>query len=351
MNEQITSDNIFSVNIEELALDNKFGSLVFDTASKKLKKAQEYLKETQDLNYTELLLENNINQVKNLNTRLADLLEWLRNFDLAAVSNPKQEHDGFNNRVDSFYNDVYLQLVMVLLPFLRDERRRENSTQQDLDKETKKVVQIRAELEKELKTIKEETEKIRSATKDVGSAKGERAAARMAAHFDAEVTKYDSKVKFWTWGVGLGYPAILVVLILLWVKTLGQIDDLTLASHATSTAATISNLSANVIWSTLISKLVLIAALWYGLSFVIKNYNVNNHLIAVNRHRAAVARTLEDFIVVEQQQENPRLTEMLQNATDAMFKHIPVGYVSKTEKESSNPILQVVNDLVGITKQ
>ena len=93
---------------------------------------------------------------------------------------------------------------------------------------------------------------------------------------------------------------------------------------------------------------MIIAALWYRLSFIVKNYNVNSHLAAVNRHRAAVARTLEDFIVAEQQQENPRLSEILQNATEAMFKHAPIGFVSKTEKESSAPVLQIVNDLIGI---
>ena len=103
-----------------------------------------------------------------------------------------------------------------------------------------------------------------------------------------------------------------------------------------------------VVWGAIISKLVIVAAFWYGLSFVIKNYNVNSHLASVNRHRATVARTLEDFIAVEQQQETPRLSEILQNATEAMFKNAPIGFISKAEKETGNPVLQIINEIMGV---
>lgn len=345
MDKEIIKENVFEVDVPKLALDSRFGSLVFENANKKLTKTQIWLKEVYDLGYEELLLDSDKNQVNNLTKKLIEHLEWLRKFDIGAVVNAKSEHDNFESRIDGFFNDVYSQVLMKYLPFLREERRRQNPDQQQLDEEVKKVVQIRSDLENELKGIREETQKIRTTNKEVGSAKGERAAVRLAAHFDKEVEKYQDGAKYWFWAVVVGYGLVVGVLIWLGIIAMSSIKQLTLTIPTNDVSVT---LNPSVIWSAIVSKLVILAALWYGLSFVIKNYNVNSHLSAVNRHRAAVARTLEDFIAIEQQQEKPRLSEMLQNATDAMFKNAPIGYVSKTEKETSNPVLQIVNDLMGI---
>lgn len=86
----------------------------------------------------------------------------------------------------------------------------------------------------------------------------------------------------------------------------------------------------------------------YYAAFAIRNYNINSNLAAVNRHRAAVARTLEDFIAHEQQKEKPRLSEMMQEAAQAMFKQAPIGFISKAEKDTSSPIYKVVGDVIGM---
>lgn len=341
MDTEITAENVFEVDIPTLALDSRFGNLAFEGANKKLSKVQQSLQEIYDLGYDELLLGSDVNQVKSFTQRLAEHLEWLRKFDIAGdlVMNAKLEHDNFNNRVDNFYNEVYTQVLMRLLPFLREERRRQNPDEAKLDDEVKKVVQIRSELENELKGVREETQKIRTTNKEVSSARGERAAVRLAGHFDEEVLKYEKIAKRWFYSVIGGYSIIVGVLIWLGMAVASYVSQITALPNVVAT---------NGVWSVVLSKLVILAALWYGLSFIIKNYNVNSHLSAVNRHRAAVARTLEDFIAVEQQQEKPRLSEVLQNASEAMFKNMPIGYVSKTEKESGNPVLQVINDLMGI---
>src|SRR3972149_5790359 len=102
MDKEITQVDVFKVDVPKLALDSRFGSLVFENASKKLSKAQGWLKEVQDLGYTELLLQSDVNQVVSLTKKLTEHLEWLRKFDIGAVANAKQEHDSFNSRVDSF---------------------------------------------------------------------------------------------------------------------------------------------------------------------------------------------------------------------------------------------------------
>jgi len=348
-NEPITSENVFDIDVQKMALDSRFGSLVFEKAGKQLERMLVWLKEARDLKYTELLLPRGINQVNNLITRLAEHIEWLRKFDIGTVTNAKNEHDQFNSRVESLYNDVFTQISMGFLPFLREERRRENPEQNQFDNEVKKIIQIRTDLEKELKNTLEETQKIRITNKEVGSAKGVHAAVQLAKHFDAEVVRYEKNAKLWFLAVVIGYIIVLGVLVSLGIATATYMDKIFAVSKTASSTASIIT-DANGIWGAIISKLVLFAALWYGLSFAIKNFNVNSHLSAVNRHRAVAAKTLEDFIAVEEQQEHPRLSEVLQNASEAMFKNIPIGYVSKTEKESGNPVFQIVNDLIGMKK-
>lgn len=350
MEDPITKENVFTIDIPKLALIRSVGSLDFDEAGKKLFRVQEILKEASDLDFQEILLKPDSNIVTSRTISLAEHMEWLRKFDVGAVTSPKDEHNNFITRVNGFYDDVYTQILMRILPFLREERRRKNPDQKQLDDEIKKVIQIRTDLEEELKNVRDETQHIRTTGKELGPAKGERATARLASHFDTEVVKYGKAAKNWFYTIIAGYTAVIILLIFLGVSVLSYSTQLSLLSaNPTSSIAstTVTTLNSSMIWGAIVSKLVILAALWYGLSFVIKNYNVNSHLSAVNRHRAAVARTLEDFIAIEQQQQNPRLSEMLQNATDAMFKNAPIGYITKAEKESSNPVLQIINDLVG----
>ena len=54
---EITTENVFEIDIKKLAMDGRFGSLVFENSYKKLSKIQGWLKEARDLKYEELLLE------------------------------------------------------------------------------------------------------------------------------------------------------------------------------------------------------------------------------------------------------------------------------------------------------
>ena len=337
--EQITNENVLNTDIKKLALNPDFGKITFDNANKKLNKIQDWIKEAVDLEYDQLLIEGDKNQIISFTKQLATHLEWLRNFDIGTIANAQAEHDGFENRVDSYFNTVYQSLVMKYLPFLREEKRRKNPDEKKIEEEVRKVSQIRSGLEKELESVKADIEKIRITGKEVGEAKGTRATVRTALHFDNEVEKYEKVARKWLIGVIIGYATVIGLLVYLGFLTFSYVQQLIILPEL---------VDGGVVWGAIVSKLVIVAAFWYGLSFIIKNYNVNSHLASVNRHRAAIARTLEDFIAVEKQQENPRLSEMLQNATEAMFKNTPIGFISKAEKETGNPVLQIINDLMGV---
>ena len=95
----ITPENVFDVKVAKLAMDSRFGSLVFDKANEKLSKAQSWLKEAHDLGYKDLLLRSEAAQVESLTNQLVEHLKWLRLFDIGTVANAKQEHDAFESRV------------------------------------------------------------------------------------------------------------------------------------------------------------------------------------------------------------------------------------------------------------
>lgn len=59
----VTPENVLDLDIPAIALDERFGSLKFDKASENLSNIQSYLIEAQDLNYRDLLLDEQINQI------------------------------------------------------------------------------------------------------------------------------------------------------------------------------------------------------------------------------------------------------------------------------------------------
>lgn len=334
---EITRENALKVDIQQLATIKRSGSLIFDEVGQKLLQVQTWMNEVQDLDL-KVLTPEDVNYLRSKLKQLAEHLEWMRVFDPGVVTNAKEEKEGFDRRVMDFYNDVYKQVAKGLLPFLHDEQRKLNPDQVKITEELKTISKLRSDLENELQTIRSETERIREVKQETAVAKGERATVKIGTHFNSEVKRYELRAKNWFWIAVAGYACILIFLIKFAFNTLGYIDLLK------DPEQTINNA---VVWSALISKLVILGAIWYGLHFIVKNYNVNSHLSAVNRHRAAIAGTLEDFIAFEEQKDEPKTSEVLTKATDAMFKNVAVGYVTKTEKESANPILQIINDLTG----
>ena len=88
-----------------------------------------------------------------------------------------------------------------------------------------------------------------------------------------------------------------------------------------------------------IVKLALFAVLSYGVGFASKQYHVNSHLAAVNRHRSNVAQTLDDFLATKPEEKS----EMIRQGTEAMFKHVSIGYIRREEQKDNGPIYEIIN--------
>lgn len=339
-NLEITRSSVLEVPIKELAEKRSAQGLDFSETANKLVLIQNWLSDTIKFEFTSILSPDDCNQVIAYIDELIQRLEWLRVLDFGTLTSaPRPEFEAYVAAVNALHTRAYNFLFKDILPLLRDEIRRKNPDNEKIEEELKKIVGLRKDLEREVNEAKTEAEKIRSGIKDEGVAKGDRASLLLAVYFDDEVNRYTTSANRWLSVVMVGYGIVLFFLYYLGTLTEGYIEAIIEVEKT---------IPIKDVWFLIISKIVILAALWFGLSFLIKNFNVNSHLAAVNRHRAAVARTLADFIVAEQSQEAPRLSEMLQSATNAMFKNSPIGFVSKTEKEASNPVLQIVNDVMGL---
>lgn len=178
--------------------------------------------------------------------------------------------------------------------------------------------------------VRADIEQIKQTKQEVGSAKGERAATRLAVHFEDEAKRYENAANWWSYAAAISYVIVLA--------TIGTFAVLYIRDLQTST-----QINTTVWVSSGIAKLFFAVALWYGMQFIIRNYNVNSHLTAVNRHRAAVASTLEDFMA-----STPTATgEMLENGTNAMFKHITIGFISKNDGTTNNPVTEIINTVAS----
>lgn len=320
----ITPDNYKDVDLEGMALSPRFGSLIFSMAAQRLKRLQGIFIELDTLDYKNQLTESKAREVDNFKIELIKKINWLNQFDIGGVTNAKDQHDNFEGEIESFYNSIQENFVMRYLPYLRQEVALKNKDERKLQEELQAANKVRVKAEGMLEQLEKKLILIDEEKKKVESGQGQLGAKRLAKYFETEYEDYEKKSKSWLKMRDVFYWVIFILLLLMiiWHFYFGW-----------------ERLS----WQEGAAKLVIVSVLWYAVAFATRNYYIYSNLTAVNRHRAAVARTLEDFLGTGSERQN----EMLKNATESMFKSAPIGFVAKTEKENSSPIFEIINKIVG----
>jgi len=325
---EINPENLKVLEIKQIALNkDKFGALTFDKAYPQLHELRKMLVEFEDLSYRGLLTSDEITDVDNFRERL---LAYVRRInDL----NPETDatfninvRDSLETEIENFCRSTTKSLRNNLV-FLRQEASRKSQDQQSLAEEQKAATQARKQAEETLGQLQEKLGELNKREQQLESTSGKIGAKALGIHFGKETSQYQEGADKWFKWAAAAYGVLILCV-------LGTVIYYTFGKEDGWTALT---------WQEGAGKLALFAVLWYALSFIVRNYNVNSHLAAVNRHRAAVARTLEDFLTANP----PQTGEMLQNGTDAMFKHAAIGFITKAEKDSGNPLLEIVNRIVN----
>lgn len=330
----VTTKDLKNLDIDSLTLNPKFGTLTFDKASDKLQKIRDWLVEFKQLDYSNKLPENVVTHINQSLEKFNEHIEWLRKFDISTSTNAKQEHDNFESQIESFYNQIFNPYVITHLSFLRQEADLGQEDKKKLKQEQKELVQLRKQSEELVKQLNEEREKIQEQKKKIESVRGETAAVRFGKHFETQAKENDEESKSWLKWRNIFFWVLLVIIALNVIGYFGLFFG--------------NKINPNIIKPrelfTLeygIAKLALLSILSYGVSFSSRNFNVNSNLNALNKHRKNVSETLNDFL--ESNPEKEDRSKIVENATDAMFKHQPIGYLPKIESKDDGPIGNILN--------
>lgn len=236
---EITKENVFEVDIEKLALDDRFGDLKFTDTSSQLLQIQEWLKEVHDLNYKELLEQDNVEKIDRYTNAFVILLRMLQKFDFSTVSNPKAEQVSFNQRVADFHIKLLVDVENDILPLLKGERKRDDPEQQRLDAEFMRVSGIKSRAkekaeEAEIKKLEKQREELRAKqqkAEEVYAGLSKRAQRQSGGYFRDHFTRQAEKHNERAWNsIWLVYLFVGIIIIigacfLIWYKPNFEIQE------------------------------------------------------------------------------------------------------------------------------
>ena len=238
-----------------------------------------------------------------------------------------------------------MNLVHKYLVYLRQEAELKSKDKKSIKQEQRQLAQLRKQtvrlvkqLENERDSITRETKKIIRETKKIEKAKGERAAVSFGKHFESQALEYKKDAKTWLAERNSLFAKLYFVIkanltaygfffltdLLGWWPHLEPIDVFTLQYGLVNFA--------------------LLSLLSYGVSFASRNYNVSSNLQTVNLHRKNVAETFKDFYGSGLKDEDR--SKILEEGVSSMFKHLPIGYLSKAESRDDGPVpsfLKLIN--------
>ena len=340
--EKITEENVLTVDIPSIAHDRRFAELKFENAQKKLPKIQKWLIEGNELGAKELLNAEDLNSLKNLTKDLVQHLENLLTFEIRTTNDTaSNEHQNIESRIESFYNSAYQKLPKDILPFLRQETARATSDVKELERSQKEAIKTKKEYEGYLEELKKQLGELGKRQQEISSKKGEIAAITFGNHFEQAATDYkviaeDRWFSIGKWSFIALLAVVSVNIIVYLVMFVGE----------------------KLIWWSLkptdfftleyaLVKLALLLLLSYLVGFSSRQYSINSHLAASNNHRKNIAETMRYFY--ESDIGDSAKTAIVDRGTEAMFKNLPIGHISKSEgRDSEGPIHQVINQFSKI---
>lgn len=231
----------------------------------------------------------------------------IQNFSPAG-DNPSKTRDELAERIRSSYADFY-SLLFPCLRFAALERRVSPEKMQELEQQGQKIIhEIQEQKEKANKILST----VQKAAVDVGVSK-------FARVFGNQAEKNRDTANRWLMAsiVWLG----IVGSIIWWIFD-GLIDERQ------------SEIVFEVSWQIFLSKILFLSFASVVFYQVVKNYNANMHLYALNKHRENSLTTFQAF--VESSKDDQVRDTILIQATRAIFEAGQTGYVSSPDVAMPN---------------
>ncbi len=337
---EITSENLNDINIRKLTLNKDFGKLKFERSQPHLIELQNLYKELDELDYQNNITQPEATGINGQKQELINLLKQIDQFDIAVV-NSQQIHDDIENSIENHYNNAIPQLRSILV-YLEHRAALKSKDKAGLQKQQKAAVQAE-KIYKELSVkLQNEFKRLRRRKKVVEEAHGEIAAIYFGKHFENEAINSSKSADRWLrrrdklfkWLLGIIIGNFIIYFCLFVVNKLGW-----------------SGFSPEEFFTPQygIVKLALLAILSYAIGFASRNYSINSNLEATNKHRKNVAETLTDFLSTNPDEK--ARSQMIKQGTEAIFKHLPTGYVPKSEQKSEGPIYKIINTILKSNKE
>ncbi len=310
------------MNIEEICLRKELGDLSFSEAVGYLNNARKTIVDVADLGEGLSLTDQEKEKLKQHTEKLIKLLKEIRDFDLKNPNHTAAQHGNLERQSKNLWEDIVKSYRGILAQLKLEEFFR--------NPETEDVKRMKTQLEDLLSDVPKQLEELRSGKKLVEEGNAELAAAKLAHHFQEESIHYLDGKKLWWMASATAY----VINFLLVLDLTGEYVDFRFINL---------NLESGL---PILTKFLLLGVAWYSLMFFVKNYNVNAHLEAANRHRTAVANTLQDVLAGPGSEEQK--IETLKQGVETMFKPTAIGFVRKSEKDSGNPLFEIINTFPGM---
>lgn len=315
-------ETLSEFQIEDLVRENDLGSqLSFKDAEPTILRTIELFNRTKTVNLEDVpynLLNNFNSQLDNATQRFTQFRDFNAN-----QNNPVNQR---NNLVNQFENqfDAYYQYI---LPILTVGLLSGN----DLSVQQAKIDQLTSELEKKTKETEEKgAEYLKQLEETLKSAEEAAAKVGVSRHsqiFKTESIEHEEQAKTWLkWTVGILIAIVIVSAVFIF-----------LFPDSDSTSAEIIQFS--------ITKIVILSALFYGLSICNRNYKAHRHNVTLNKHRQNALSTFETFAKAagtDIQTKNAVLIEV----THTIFSNQQTGYLSsERDNDSSNKIVEIIKNV------
>ncbi len=363
--EEIVVENIKNINIKVLALNkDKFGPLIFEESYPRMEGLRSLFVELDELDYKSKLTEEEANNIDSRKKNFITQLTKLNEFDLKSDPNFTNTHDNFERDVIALYNSASKDFRGILV-YLRQEITLKNQSEKELQDQKKQSAKAEKRFNELSAELASKLEKLDAQKQQIETKKGVIASKILAYHFskqandyiknaDGEIVKKKCKPKkYWLWGeqpekeievqaggwlrrrnLFFNWLIIIIVANLILYFAIFFLNKIGIITMQTKD------------WFTIeygVGKLALLTLLYYGVHFASRNYYVNANLAAINKHRKNVALTLDDYL--ETNPEKGTRSQMIKQGTQAMFEHLPNGYLTKAEKQDSNLINEIINTI------
>lgn len=253
------------------------------------------------------LPENRKSTIEGYLTDFLNYVNQIQNFN-PSEGNPQNNRDSLAHAINDVYGGLYEHLFPYLDAFLS---RKADPVKENLVKEAEVTISEIETRRQEAEEMLQEAEKILEALRNVSAKIG---VSNFAEVFDGQAEQNKKTARRWLIASMVSAGVILISLYLIFGQLTSVLKD---------------GIGFEISLQIFFAKLLIFSFLSVVFYQVVKNYNANMHLYALNKHRQNSLMSFQAFV---ESTEDPKIRDaVLIQATRAIFEAGETGYVSSRD--------------------